>query len=119
MKPRKKAEKMEKTSGYALLIIGLALVIVPALVAFTMFVIGSPIPQLVPVSVGESDELARAIVIFSNVCMIALVFVITVWTGSIVTSRGVTMIKDVRLKLVRKSLREMTEVAEKSTETTD
>jgi hypothetical protein len=36
-----------------------------------------------------------------------------VWAGSIVTSRGVTMIKDVRLKLARRSLKEAADTIEK------
>jgi len=36
-----------------------------------------------------------------------------VWAGSIISSSGLTLIKDVKLKLVGKSLREAAEVAEK------
>jgi uncharacterized membrane protein YdbT with pleckstrin-like domain len=119
MKPQKKAEKIEKNTGYSLLIVGLILIIVPTLVAFAMFLIGSQIPQLVPVSSSETDAYVRATAIFSNVCLIIFIFIVIVWAGSIVTTRGVTMIKDVKLKLVRKSLREMAEIAEKSTEKED
>lgn len=112
MKPQKKAEKIEKTTGYTLLIVGLILIIVPALVAFAMFLIGAQIPQLVPTSQSESDANVRATATFSNVCLLIFIFIIIVWAGSIITSRGVTLIKDVKLKLVRKSLREMTELAE-------
>jgi hypothetical protein len=51
--------------------------------------------------------------IFSNVCLIFFIFIIMVWAGSILSSRGVTMIKDVKLKLVRKGLQEAAEAAEK------
>jgi hypothetical protein len=45
--------------------------------------------------------------------MVLFIFAIVVWAGSIISSRGLTLIKDVKLKLVGRSLREATEVAEK------
>jgi sterol desaturase/sphingolipid hydroxylase (fatty acid hydroxylase superfamily) len=109
MKPEKKAEKI---TGYMLLVIGLILIIVPALLALWMFLSGAQIPQLV-VPTGETNESTKSIVIFSNVCLIFFIFIIIVWAGSIISSRGLTLIKDVKLKLVGKSLREAAEVAEK------
>jgi uncharacterized membrane protein len=110
MKPETKAEKI---TGYTLLVIGLILIIVPALLAFWMFLSGTQIPQLVPVPTGETNESIKSMVIFSNVCLILFIFIIMVWAGSIISSRGLTLIKDVKLKLVGKSLREAAEVAEK------
>jgi hypothetical protein len=110
MKPEKKAEKI---TGYTLLVIGLILIIIPALLAFSMFLSGAQIPQLVPVPTGEPNESTKSIVIFSNVCLIFFIFIIIVWAGSIISSRGLTLIKDVKLKLVGKSLQEAAEVAEK------
>ena len=117
MKPEKKAEKIEKTTGYTLLIIGLILIIVPALAAFAMFLSGTQIPQFVPIPEAETESFTKAIAIFSNVCLVFFILIITVWAGSIVTGRGVTLIKDVKLKLVRKSLRDVAELAEKGAET--
>jgi hypothetical protein len=110
MKPETKAEKI---TGYALLVIGLILIIIPALLAFSMFLSGAQIPQLVPVPTGETSEFIKSMVIFSDVCLIFFIFLIIVWAGSIISSRGVTLIKDVKLKLVGKSLREAAEAAEK------
>jgi hypothetical protein len=110
MKPETKAEKI---TGYILLVIGLVLIIVPALLAFWVFLSGTQIPQLVPVPTGETSDYIKSMVIFSNVCLISFIFIITVWAGSIISSRGLTLIKDVKLKLVGKSLREAAEVAEK------
>lgn len=110
MKPEKKAEKI---TGYILLVIGVILIIVPALLAFWVFLSGAQIPQLVPVATGETNELIKSMVIFSNVCLIFFIFIIMVWAGSIISSRGLTLIKDVKLKLVGKSLQEAAEVAEK------
>ena len=109
MKPEKKAEKI---TGYILLVIGLILIIIPALLALWIFLSGAQIPQLV-VPTGETNESIKSMVIFSNVCLIFFIFIIIVWAGSIISSRGLTLIKDVKLKLVGKSLREAAEVAEK------
>jgi uncharacterized membrane protein len=110
MKPEKKVEKI---TGYTLLVVGLILIIVPALLAFWMFLSGAQIPQLVPVPTGEGSESIKSMVIFSNVCLLFFIFIIIVWAGSIISSRGVTLIKDVKLKLVGKSLQEAAEAAEK------
>ena len=110
MKPQEKAEKI---TGYTLLVIGLILIIVPALLAFWIFLSGAQTPQLVPVPTGETSEYIKSMVIFSNVCLIFFIFIIMVWAGSIISSRGLTLIKDVKLKLVGKSLREAAEAAEK------
>lgn len=108
-----KPEKIEKISGYSLLIIGLIFIILPAILALVIFLAGWQIPQLVPTQEGETDSYVRAIAIFSNACLVFLIFAIMVWAGSILSTRGVTLIKDVKLKLVRKSLREVEDIAEK------
>ena len=108
MKPETKAEKI---TGYILLVIGLILIIIPALLALSIFLSGAQIPQLVPT--GETNESTKSMIIFSNVCLVFFIFIIMVWAGSIISSRGLTLIKDVKLKLVGKSLQEAAEVAEK------
>lgn len=104
--------KSEKKVGYTLLVVGLILIILPALLALYLFLASSQIPQLVPVPTG-GDDFAKAFATFSNVCLIFFVFIVVVWAGSIVSSRGVTMIKDVKLKLVSKSFKEATQTAKK------
>jgi hypothetical protein len=91
----------------------LILIIVPALLAFWVFLSGTQIPQLVPLPTGETSENIKSIVIFSNACVVFFIFAIIVWAGSIISSRGLTLIKDVKLKLVGRSLREAAEAAEK------
>lgn len=108
-----KAEKIEKISGYAFLIIGLIFIILPAVLALVMFLTGWQIPQFIPIQPGETDSYVKAATTFSNACLVFFIFVILVWAGSILSSRGVTLIKDVKLKLVKKSLREVEETAEK------
>lgn len=108
-----KAEKIEKISGYSFLIIGLIFIILPAVLALVLFLAGWQIPQFVPIQAGETDSYVRAFATFSNACLVFFIFVTMVWAGSILSSRGVTLIKEVKLKLVKKSLREVEEIAEK------
>jgi len=110
MKPEKKTEKIV---GYILLVIGLVFIIIPALLAFSMFLSGAQIPQFVPVPTGEQDGFARAFATFSNVCLIFFIFIIIVWAGSIISSRGVALIKEIKLKVARESLSKEMEVVEK------
>jgi len=114
----KKMEKIEKTTGYTLLIVGLLFIMIPALLVLWMFLTGAQFPQLIPTLTGESDGFAKAFASFGNVCLIFFIFLVIVWSGSIISSRGVTMIKDVKLNLMRKSLKEAAEIAEKLEEET-
>lgn len=111
MKPEK-AQKIEKTVGYVLLAIGLVLIISPAILALSILLNGLRVPFLIPAHT-TADGFAQAIADFSNVCLIFFIFIIAVWAGSIASSRGVTMVKDVRLKLAKKSLKEVAETLEK------
>jgi len=112
MQPQK-AQKAEKIMGYVLLALGLVLITFPACLAMWEFLSQTAVPQLVPTPTTQS-EFAVAFASFSNVCMIFFIFAITVWAGSIVTSRGVAMIKDVRLKLVKKGLDEAAQAISKT-----
>jgi hypothetical protein len=109
MKPEKKAEKVV---GYVLLAFGLVLIVIPAILAIITFVSQSQIPQFVQIPAGASDYV-KAMAIFSNVCVFFFIFIVIVWAGSIITSRGVAIIKETKLKLVSKSLKEAVETAEK------
>ncbi len=113
MKPQEKAWKVEKTAGYLLLAVGLIFIILPACLALWVFLNGAQVPQLVPVPAAQEAELTKAIATFSNVCLIFFIFIIMVWAGSIVSTRGVTLVKDVKLKLVKKSLDEATDAISK------
>jgi hypothetical protein len=113
MKSPQRVEQIEKTAGYALLVVGLILIILPACLALWVFLSGTRIPQLIPAQAAQATEFTTAVAIFSNVCLVAFVFIIMVWAGSILTSRGVAMVKDVKLKLVRKSVDEATETVSK------
>ncbi|MGC8896497.1 MAG: hypothetical protein ACP5LB_07040 [Candidatus Bathyarchaeia archaeon] len=109
MKTEKKAEKIV---GYVLLALGLILIIIPAILAIITFLNQSQIPQFIQTPT-ETSDFVKAIAVLSNACVFFFLFIVIVWAGSIITSRGVAIIKDVKLKLVGKSLKEAVEKAEK------
>lgn len=113
MKPQEKAWKIEKTAGYLLLAVGLIFIILPTCLALWVFLSGAQVPQLVPAPSEQEAELAKSIATFSNVCLIFFIFIIMVWAGSIVSTRGVTLVKEVKLKIVKKSLDEATDAINK------
>jgi hypothetical protein len=108
-----KPERTDRIVGYALLVVGLVFIIIPIAIALYIYFSGSQIPQLVPIPAGEPDDFVRAFAVFSNVWLLFFILAIIVWAGSIISSRGITIMKDVRLKLVRQSVREATETAQK------
>jgi hypothetical protein len=112
MQPEK-AQRLEKTAGYSLLAVGLLFIIVPACLALVMYLTSAKIPQLVPPVVVGAEPVARALLQMANAGVVFFIFAITVWAGSILTSRGVMMIKDVKLKLVGRSLKEAASTAKK------
>jgi len=108
-----KNEKPEKIVGYVILIIGLIFIILPALLALLVFLSGAEIPQFVPVPTEGEDGFAKAFASFSNVCLIFFIFIVIVWAGSIISSRGITLIKEVKLKIVEGSLGEEVKIVKK------
>lgn len=105
-------KKAEKIVGYVLLALGLVLIVIPAVLAVVTLTSQLKIPQFIQTPAGAGD-FVEAMVVFSNACVFFFIFIVIVWAGSIITSRGVSLIKDVRLKLVSKSLKEAVETAEK------
>lgn len=86
----------EKIVGYALLAMGLAFIIFPMWLAYMIFLTEIKVPKLVTTPTGAGDLFAvvmGAVVYFSNICLIFFIFIIMIWAGSIITSRGVTLIK--------------------------
>lgn len=94
-----KIEKPERIVGYILLVIGLIFIILPVWLAYSIFSGGIEVPQLVPVLTGEENGFAKAFATFSNVCLIFFIFIIFVWAGSIISSRSIALIKEIKLKV--------------------
>lgn len=108
-----KIEKPEKIVGYVVLVIGLIFIVLAAILACLLFLTGTQIPQFVPVPTEGEDEFAKASATFSNVCLIFFIFIVIIWAGSIISSRGITLIKEIKLKIVEGSLGEEVEIAKK------
>ena len=89
----KAAEKV----GFVLLAIGLFLVMFAVWLAYSIFIGFNKVPELVPNSSSDSYlALANSLLFF-------FVLAIITWAGSIITSRGVTLIKEVKLKVLKGS----------------
>lgn len=101
----------EKIVGYVVLVIGLIFIILAAILACLLFSSGTQIPQFVPVP--TEGEFAKASATFSNVCLIFFIFIVIVWAGSIISNRGITLIKEIKLKIVEGSLGEEVEIVKK------
>jgi len=99
---------VEKIVGYVLLAVGLVFVFLPMLLALSMFLGGTRAPQLIT-SAGASDPFAA----FSNTLLTFFILIIITWAGSITSSRGVTLIKEIKFKVVRESLGEEVKVVKK------
>jgi len=96
--------KSEKILGYILLAVGLFLVVFPIWQEYSLLYSGRGLPQLIP-AIG-TDQMG---IFFSNLLNILTtfsIFGIIVWAGSILSSRGVTLIREVSLKVARESVSE-------------
>lgn len=99
-----KIDKPDRVIGYTLLVIGIILIILPVGLALSLLLGGMRVPQLVQTPTGVTDAFVTASVAFSNACLIFFALLIMMWGGSIVSSRGIAMIKEVTFKLTRESL---------------
>ena len=99
--------KSEKIVGYVLLAVGLVFVIFPTWLAYSILLGGNSLPELVPSS-GSDSTIALV-----NVLSVFSILTIVVWAGSIISSRGVTLIREVRLKVIREDIGEEVLVVKK------
>ena len=98
----KAAEKV----GFILLLIGLVFIVLAAWLAFSIFIGFTKVPQLIP-GLG-----ADPILNLTNTFLVFFVLIIITWVGSIISSRGVTLIKEVKLKVLKESFGIEAETAE-------
>jgi len=103
-------EKPEKIVGYVVLVIGLIFIILAAILACLLFSSGTQIPEFV--QIPTEGEFAKAVATVSNVCLV-FIFIVIIWAGSIISSRGITLIKEIKLKIVEGSLGEEVEIVKK------
>jgi hypothetical protein len=99
--------KSEKIIGYVLLAVGLVFVVFPTWLGYSILLGGNGLPELVP---SSSTDFTSGI---ANVLSVALILIIVLWAGSIISSRGVTLIREVRLKVIREDVGEEVSVVKK------
>jgi len=95
------------------LVIGLVFIILAAILAYLLFSSGTQIPEFVPVPTEGEGEFAKALGNLSNVCLVFFIFTVIIWAGSIISRRGITLIKEIKLKIVEGSLGEEVEIVKK------
>jgi len=95
-------EKPENIVGYVVLVIGLIFIILAAILACLLFSSGTQIPEFV--QIPTEGEFTKAVATVSNICLVFFIFIVIIWTGSIISSRGITLIKEIKLKIVEGSL---------------
>lgn len=108
-----KSQSTERIAGYVFLALGLFFIILPSSLAISILIRGAQIPTFIPILSSGQNDTTNAFIVFSNACLVLFLLAIPVWAGSIISSRGVAMVKDVKLKLMGKSVREAAEPTDK------
>lgn len=123
-------EKPDKIVGYVLLIIGLIVVIIPTYFGISViFTGGSAIPKiletpvlsdattptnnatiLLPISTADINEMIEKTFPAINLGLFLALSVILISAGSVVMGKGVNLIKEIKLRVVREAVKEIGEV---------
>jgi hypothetical protein len=121
-------EKPEKIVGYALLIVGLVVAIIPVYVGISVLFSGSSaIPKILetpvlsfngtekpvddqtvvlPISEADMNEVIERTFPAVNLVLFFMIGVILISAGSVIMGKGVSLIKEVKLKAVREGVSE-------------
>ena len=137
-----KIERPEKIVGYVLLIVGLAVVIIPIYIGISIIFTGtSAIPKIleaptisldditiplgnttitipIPLSTAEINEIIEKTFPTVNLGLFLAISVILISAGGQIMGKGVSLIKEIRLRAVQESVKEISEelmVEEKKT----
>jgi len=120
-------EKPEKIVGYALLIVGFVVVIIPAYFGISIVFTGaSAIPKiletpvlsnattptnnatiLLPISTADINEIIEKTFPTVNLGLFLALSVILISAGSVIMGKGVGLIKEIKLKTVREAVKEI------------
>jgi len=123
-------EKPEKIVGYVLLIIGLIVVIIPVYFGISVIFTGaSAIPKiletpvlsdattptnnatiLLPISTADINEMIEKTFPAINLGLFLALSVILISAGSVIMGKGVSLIKEIKLRVVRETVKEIGEV---------
>jgi len=137
-----KIEKPEKIVGYLLLVVGLAVVLIPTYIGISIIFTGnSAIPKIleapsisldnvtipmgnttivipIPISTAEINEIIEKTFSIVNLTLFLAISVILISAGGGIMGKGVSLIKEIRLRAVKESVKEISEeirVEEKET----
>jgi len=122
-------EKPEKIVGYVLLIIGLIVVIIPVYFGVSVIFTGaSAIPKiletpvlsdattptnnvtvLLPISTADINEMIEKTFPAINLGLFLALSVILISAGSVIMGKGVSLIKEIKLRAVREAVKEIGE----------
>ncbi len=122
-------EKPEKIVGYVLLIIGLIVVIIPTYFGISVIFTGaSAIPKiletpvlsddttptnnatiLLPISTADINEMIEKTFPAINLGLFLALSVILISAGSVIMGKGVSLIKEIKLRVVREAVKEIGE----------
>ena len=126
-----KIEKPEKIVGYVLLIVGLAVVIIPTYIGISIIFTGnSAIPKIIetpsisldditipmgnttisipiPISKAEINEIIEKTFSIINLGLFVAVSAILISAGVGIMGKGVSLIKEIRLRAVRDTVKEI------------
>jgi hypothetical protein len=122
-------EKPEKIVGYALLVVGLIVVIIPTYFGISIVFRGaSAIPKiletpilsnattptgnatvLLPISSADINEIIEKTFPAVNLGLFIALSVILISAGSVIMGKGVSLIKEIKLKALREAVKEVSE----------
>ena len=120
-------EKPEKIVGYALLIVGFIVVIIPTYFGISIIFTGaSAIPKILetpvlsnvtipmgnatialPISTADINEIIEKTFPTVNLGLFLALSVILISAGSVIMGKGVGLIKEIKLKAVREAVKEI------------
>ena len=128
-----KIEKPEKIVGYLLLVFGLAVVLIPTYIGISIIFTGnSAIPKIIetpsisldnvtipmgnttivipiPISTAEINEIIDKTFSIVNLTLFLAISVVLISAGGGIMGKGVSLIKEIRLRAVKESVKEISE----------
>jgi hypothetical protein len=117
-----------KIVGYALLVIGLIFVIIPPIFGISILFRGaSAIPKILEtpvlsdntptsnstiISTSSLNEIIGAIFPAVNLVLLFVLSLILIYAGGVIMGKGVSLIKEIKLRAVREAVKEVSEEIE-------
>jgi len=115
--------EVHKIVGYALLVIGLIVVIIPPVFGISILFGGaSAIPKILNtpvlsdttttsnntvISTSDLNQIITAIFPAVNVVLLLVLSLVLIYAGGVIMGKGVSLIKEIKLKAVRETVKEV------------